>query len=275
MDPEPIIRWQLDTERRFPFGGAPDPAWFEPIGYLATAKASSRALGVMVASANGIVAWHRSGPDDDPVLGVLGGDDRRPVRIADRRHMRRLRCYGDVAIGAQTLREQPRLLQTPQEPDDPPMPALYEFRHAHGLPAQPRHVIYSLGGCLDIAMPVFNTPGVEAINVPTETGAADLRACGAPARGVDLIVDALEDTDGLRRAHARLFAERGVRYLACEGGQTVLAALRRAGLLDEVFVTETDVTVDVSRHSGDGPARNACTAPTTAMPTCCPTLGVA
>jgi riboflavin biosynthesis pyrimidine reductase len=41
-----------------------------------------------------------------------------------------------------------------------------------------------------------------------------------------------------------------VRYLACEGGQTVLAALRRADLLDEVFVTETDVTVDVSRHSG-------------------------
>ena len=204
----------------------------------------------MVASANGVVAWHRSGPEDDPVSSVLGGDDKRPARIADLRHMRHLRCYGDVAIGAQTLREQPRLIQTPQEPDDPPMPALYEFRHTHGLPAQPRHVIYSLGGCLDIAMPVFNTPGVEAIIVTTEKGAADLRACGAPALGVDLIVDALEDPEGLRRAHARLFADRGVRYLACEGGQTMLAALRRADLLDEVFVTETDVTVDVSRHSG-------------------------
>ncbi len=187
---------------------------------------------------------------DDPVLGVLGGDDERPVRIVDRRHMRHLRCFGDVAIGAQTLREQPRLLQTPQEPDDPPAPALYAFRRAHGLPAQPRHVVYSLGGCLDVALPVFNTPGVEAIVVTTEKGAADLRACGAPARGVDLILDALEDADGLHRAHARLFAERGVRYLDCEGGQTVLAALHRAHLLDEVFVTETDVTVDVSRHAG-------------------------
>jgi riboflavin biosynthesis pyrimidine reductase len=67
---------------------------------------------------------------------------------------------------------------------------------------------------------------------------------------VDLIVDALDDPDGLRRAHARLFAERGVRYLDCEGGQTMLTALRRADLLDEVFVTETDVTVDASRHAG-------------------------
>jgi riboflavin biosynthesis pyrimidine reductase len=250
MDPQPVIRWQLNEERRFPFGRSPDPAWFEPIGFPPPWPDRPWIFGVMVASANGVVAWRRSGPDDNPVLSVLGGDEKRPARIADRRHMRHLRCYGDVAIGAQTLREQPRLLQTPQEPDDPPMPALYEFRHAHGLPAQPRHVIYSLGGCLDIAMPVFNTPGVEATIVTTAKGAAELRACGAPARGVDLIVDALEDTDGLRRAHARLFAERGVRYLDCEGGQTMLAALRQADLLDEVFVTETDVTVDVSRHSG-------------------------
>jgi riboflavin biosynthesis pyrimidine reductase len=250
LDPQPVIRWQLNEERRFPFGRSPDPAMFEPIGFPPPWPARPWIFGVMVASANGVVAWRRSAPDDDPVLSVLGDDEKRPARIADRRHMRYLRCYGDVAIGAQTLREQPRLLQTPQEPDDPPMPALYEFRHTHGLPAQPRHVVYSLGGCLDVAMPVFNTPGIEAIIVTTAKGAADLRACGAPARGVDLIVDALEDPDGLRRAHARLFAERGVRYLDCEGGQTMLAALRQADLLDEVFVTETDVTVDVSRHSG-------------------------
>ena len=250
MDPHPVIRWQVDNEQRFPFGGSPDPAWIEPIGFPPPWPDRPWIFGVMVASANGVVAWRRSAPDDDPVLGVLGGDDKRPVRIADRRHMRHLRCFGDVAIGAQTLREQPELLQTPQTPDDPPMPLLYAFRRSHGLPVQPRHIVYSLGGCLDVALPVFNTPGVEAIVVTTEKGAADLRDCGAPARGVDLIVDVLEDPDGLRRAHARLFAERGVRYLGCEGGQTVLAALHRANLLDEVFVTETDVTVDVSRHSG-------------------------
>ena len=78
---------------------------------------------VMVASANGVVAWRRSGPDDDPVLAILGGDDTRPERVADRRHMRHLRCFGDVAIGAQTVREQPGLLQTPREPGEEPAPA--------------------------------------------------------------------------------------------------------------------------------------------------------
>jgi riboflavin biosynthesis pyrimidine reductase len=250
MDAQPVIRWQLDHERRFPFGGSPDPAWFEPIGFPPPWPDRPWIFGVMVASANGVVAWRRSGPQDDPVLGVLGGNDERPVRIVDRRHMRHLRCFGDVAIGAQTLREQPRLLQTPQEPDDPPAPSLYAFRRAHGLPAQPRHVVYSLGGCLDVALPVFNTPGVEAIVLTTEKGAADLRACGAPARGVDLIVDALEEADGLRRAHARLFAERGVRYLDCEGGQTVLEALHAARLLDEVFLTVTPYVIDTSAREG-------------------------
>jgi hypothetical protein len=33
--------------------------------------------------------------------------------------MRHLRCFGDVGIGAQTLREQPRLVQTPQDAADP------------------------------------------------------------------------------------------------------------------------------------------------------------
>jgi hypothetical protein len=67
---------------------------------------------------------------------------------------------------------------------------------------------------------------------------------------VEIVVDALETRAGLERAHRRLFAERGVRYLDCEGGQTMLTALRRAELLDEVFVTETDVTIDVARHAG-------------------------
>ena len=243
------IRWHVQKEQRFPFGSvSPDPDRFEPIGFPPPWPDRPWVYAVMVASANGVVAWPRSGPDDDPVLAILGQDDTRDERIADRRHMRHLRCFGDVAIGAQTLREQPRLIQTPREPGEPPMPALYRFRRTHGLTTEPRHVIYSLRGGLDPALAVFNTPGVEVIMLTADAGAADLRACGIAARGADLMVEPLGEPEALRRAHARLFAERGVRYLDCEGGQTVLRALRRAGLLDEVFLTETDVVVDESRH---------------------------
>ena len=245
------IHWHLQQEDRFPFGRtSPYPDWFEAIGFPPPWPDRPWVFGVMVASANGVVAWQRSGPDDDPVLAILGKDDGRDERIADRRHMRHLRCFGDVAIGAQTLREQPRLIQTPQEPGEPPMPALYAFRRARGLPRQPRHIVYSLRGCLDATLPIFNTPDIEAIVLTTDAGAADLTACGFGARATEVRADRLEDPDVLRRAHAWLFAERGVRYLDCEGGQTVLHALHRAGLLDEVFVTETDVVVDDARHRG-------------------------
>lgn len=251
MEARPRIRWHLQGERRFPFGlRSPEPEWLEPIGFPPPWPDRPWIFGNMVCSANGVVSWRRAGPEDDPVFAVLGGDDTRPERIADRLHMRHLRCFGDVAIGAQTLREQPELVQTPREPGEPPAPALYRFRTAHGLPEEPRHVIYSLGGCLDLAMPVFDTPGVEVMIVTTARGAAELTRCGAPAKGAELIVDDVEASEGLLRAHQRLFAERGVRYVDCEGGATVLRSLRGAGLLDEVFVTVTDTVIDESRHAG-------------------------
>jgi riboflavin biosynthesis pyrimidine reductase len=164
--------------------------------------------------------------------------------------MRYLRCVGDVGIGAQTLRDQPRLVQTPQEPGEPPAPELYRFRTAHGLSYQPRTVIYSLYGRLDPEHPVFNTPGMDVILIGTTIAEATLTARGARDKGVDFIVEPVLEPAGLRRAHERVFAERGVRYLACEGGETILRALHEAGLLDEVFVTVTDAVIDESAHDG-------------------------
>ena len=60
MDAHPMIRWQLDNERRFPFGRAPDPAWFEPIGFPPPWPDRPWIFGVMVASANGW--WRGIGP---------------------------------------------------------------------------------------------------------------------------------------------------------------------------------------------------------------------
>lgn len=245
------IHWHLQGERRYPFGErSPDPEWFEPMGFPPPWPDRPWIYAVMVASASGVVAWRRAGPDDDPVVAVLGGNRHPDERLADRRHMRHLRCYGDVAIGAQTLREQPELVQTPQAPGDEPMPALARFRVEHGLPAQPRHVIYSRHCDLDLDLPVFRTPGVEVLVVTTPEGAAALSARGAAARAVTLVAEPVSEAAGLRRAHARLFAEHGVRYLDCEGGQRMLESLHAAGLLDEVFLTETDSLVDETRHAG-------------------------
>jgi riboflavin biosynthesis pyrimidine reductase len=202
----------------------------------------------MVASANGVVAWRRAGPAGDPVAAILGGETR-PDRIADRRLMRYLRSIGDAAVGAETVRAQPDLVLTPQEPGDEPAEELYALRAARGLPRHPRNVVYSRFGRLPPGHLMFSTPGLGAIAVTTEAGAVELRR--RRLEGALAVVAELElDAAGLRRAHRRLLAEHGVRHLACEGGQTIIDALHAAGLLDELFLTRTDVVIDEGAHPG-------------------------
>jgi riboflavin biosynthesis pyrimidine reductase len=227
---------------------SPDPKRCDPIGFPPPWPDRPWVYGVMVASANGVVAWQRRDAGDDPVGAVLGGDDTRPERIADRRLMRLLRCYGDVSVGAQTLRDQPHLVQTPQEPGEEPAPELYRFRTDHKLPYHPRTIVYSLFGRLPLGNPVFHTPGLEVIVVTGERGADELLRRGDT--GLTKIVEPVPDAAALRRAHERLFAEHDVRYLSCEGGETMLRALHGAGLLDEVFLTTTDAVVDADAHDG-------------------------
>jgi riboflavin biosynthesis pyrimidine reductase len=204
----------------------------------------------MVASANGVVAWQRRGGGDDPVLTILGGDRRRPARVADKRLMRVLRCFGDVAVGAETVRSQPELVLSPQQPGDEPAPHLFAFRERAGLPRQPRNIVYSLFGRLPLAHRIFTTPGIEPLVVTTPLGAAELKRRAGGGEPPPMLVENLVDPAALRRAHARLFAEAGVRYLDCEGGQTVLTVLRAADLLDEVFLTITPFVVDERAHEG-------------------------
>ena len=204
----------------------------------------------MVASANGVVAWRRRDAHDDPVLAILGGDRRRPARVADKRLLRLLRCFGDVSVGAETLRQQPELVLSPQQPSDEPAPELFAFRERAGLPRQPRNVVYSLFGRLPQAHRVFTTPGIEPLVVTTPLGAVELTGQAGAAAPPAMLVDALLDPAGLRRAQQRLFAQGGVRYLDCEGGQTLLSALHGAGLLDEVFLTTTPFEIDESAHEG-------------------------
>ena len=227
--------------------GTPDPERWAPLGFPAPPPDRPWIFGVVVTSANGVVAWRRRDARDDAVREILGGETRLD-RVADRRLMRYLRTIGDVGIGAQTVREQPTLVLTPQEPGDERAPELYAFRVARGLPHHPRNIIYSLYGRIPPQHPILTTPGLSTIILTTPAGRAELARRGI--RDAAVIVESLLERDGLERAHARLRVEHGVRYLACEGGQTVFGVLRAARLLDEIFVTTTDVVVDRAAHEG-------------------------
>jgi riboflavin biosynthesis pyrimidine reductase len=160
---------------------SPDPARWEPIGFPPPWPDRPWIFAVMVASANGVVAWRRTGAGDDPVLAILGGDRRRPARVADKHLLRFLRCFGDVAVGAGTVRAQPELLLSPQQPSDEPAPERFACRERAGLPRQPRNVVYSPSGRLPLAHRIFTTPGVEPLVVTTPLGEAALRGQAGPA----------------------------------------------------------------------------------------------
>ena len=249
-----MIGWHRNAETRYPFGAeSPDPARLEPLGFPPPWPTRPWIYANVIASRNGIVAWKRAGAHDDPVRAVAGGDFTRAGRRADVQLMRHLRACADAfAIGAQTLRDQPDLVGAADDIGGELGAALSRFRAKQGHPRFPLQVVYSESGRLDLEAPIFNTPGLRAIVVTAEAGARLLRSGGSDTKGVALLVageDRIE-SPGLVRAHERLFDERAVRYLDCEGGAVVLAALQRAGILDEIFVTVTDVHIEPAEHEG-------------------------
>jgi riboflavin biosynthesis pyrimidine reductase len=248
------IDWDRDTEKRYPFGAvSPDPDRLEPLGFPPPWATRPWIYGNVITSRNGVVAWNRAGAHDDPVRAIAGGDFTRPGRLADLQLMRYLRACADAcSIGAQTLRDQPDLTGVSDDVDGGLGDVFRQFRVQHGLRRFPLQVVYSESGRLDLDVPIFNTPELTAVIVTTDAGARLLDSQGIDRKGIRILragedrIDALE----LARAHERLFEEYGVRYLVCEGGAVILTSLYRAGVLDEVFVTSTDVDVALSQHEG-------------------------
>jgi riboflavin biosynthesis pyrimidine reductase len=229
----------------------PDPDRLEPLGFPPPWPTRLWIYSNLITSRNGIVAWKRESAHDDPVRAIAGGDFSRAGRLADLQLMRYLRACADaVSVGAQPLRDQPDLIGTSGEMAGGLGETLDRWRARHGLSRFPLQVVYSENGQLDLDVPIFNTPALAVIVVTTGTGARLLRLRGSDKKGITLLVAGEErvDSSGLVRVHERLFEEFGVRYVDCEGGMTILNALRRAGILDEVFVTVTEVRIEPSGH---------------------------
>jgi riboflavin biosynthesis pyrimidine reductase len=247
------ITWEINLERRYPYGEAsPDPARLQTLGFPPPWPDRPWIYANVITSQNGLVAWKRHDPGDDPIRAIAGGDFTRPGRRADVRLMRYLRaCASAVSVGAQTLRDQPALVGTLDDSGSDLGAVLERFRQSHGLRRLPVQVIYTREGALDLQARMFSTAGVGVIVVTTGHGARRLRSQGSEGKGVTLLVagDALGPAE-LLHAHQRLFADFDVRYVDCEGGATILAALHEAGLVDEIFVTVTDVRIDPSGHEG-------------------------
>lgn len=232
---------------------SPDPDRLEPLDFPPPWPERPWIYANVVTSQNGIVAWKRRGAGDDPVHAIAGGDFSRPGRRADVQLMRYLRACADaVSVGAQTLRDQPGLVGTLGYAGSDLGEVLERFRLSQGRPRLPRQVIYTRDGALDLDARMFHTPGVEVLVVTTGHGARRLRSRDSERMGIALLAVDEEKLgpEELIVVHQRLWADFGVRYLDCEGGATMLDALRGAGIVDEIFVTVTDVQVDPSEHEG-------------------------
>jgi 5-amino-6-(5-phosphoribosylamino)uracil reductase len=232
---------------------SPDPARLEPLGFPPPWPDRPWIYSNVITSQNGLVAWTRRGPGDDPIRAIAGGDFTRPGRRADVQLMRYLRACADaVSVGGQTLRDQPELAPTLGHAGSDLGDVLERFRIDRGLRRLPLQVIYTQSGDLDLKVRLFNTPGVDVVVVTTDHGARRLRAQGGEQPGLTLLVagDVGLGAAEMLRAHRKLFEEFGVRYLDCEGGATILDALHGAGLVDEVFVTVSGVRIDPAQHEG-------------------------
>jgi len=230
-----------------------DPAGFEPVEFPAPWPTRPWIYANVITSRNGIVTWARAGAHDDPVRAIAGGDFSRPGRRVDVRLMRRLRASADaVSFGAQTLRDQPNLIGRADDVSGDLGESLRRFRAGQGRSVVPLQIIYSESGRLDLAVPIFNTPGLTVIVVTTNAGERCLRAQRSDDRRLTVLVAGEDriDSRALIKAHERLFDEFGVRHLDCEGGAVILEALYEAGILDEIFVTVTDVDIDPGAHGG-------------------------
>jgi len=238
----------FDTQEDSGEGSVPaEAARYGPLGFPAPPAGRPWIYANFVQSVDGIVS----------LLGEEAGGSDIAGLPEDRWLMDLLRVHADaVMVGMGTLRAEKRM-QRPG-PRGPVFrivdPELQRLRARAGR-ARERNVLVSARGNFRLDdFAVFDGTHVNASIVTTPQGAARLKDQVAAHPAVDLIsVDGAGDGVDLDQAVAALHQRYGIHYLLCEGGPMLYSRLLAAGLVDEMFLTVSPLTVGAQGREGHRP----------------------
>jgi riboflavin biosynthesis pyrimidine reductase len=164
---------------------------------------------------------------------------------ADRFVMGLLRAAADIVlIGSGTLHGSPRTLWTAEHAYPPAASAFAELRRNRGLSTTPELAILTGSGDINPRHPALEA---GALVLTTTRGAATLRG-RLPSTSTLLAVD-----EGARPSSARAveaLRRRGHRHILSEAGPHLFGSLLAAGLVDELFLTQSPLL------AGQSPRRN-------------------
>ena len=213
--PEPLLTWY----------GGPLPL------------AGSRLVANFVATLDGVVAL----PAVPESNRLIGADSE-----ADRFVMGLLRAYADVVlIGSGTLHGSPKTLWTADFAFPTGRAAYDDWRRRRTLPPSPLLAVMTASGQVDVDHPALQA---GAVVLTTETGASALRG-RLPARSTVRVLPGDSRVDPLAAVAA--LHEMGHHNILSEAGPRVFGSLLRAGLVDDLFLTQSPLIA--GRDSGDPP----------------------
>lgn len=168
----------------------------------------------------------------------LGGGEVSGFNPADAWLMGLLRAGVDaVMVGEGTLRLEPDHVWISEYIFPAETSGFVELRRYLGLKTWPLQVFLSLEGIIPPSAAVLSRPELEVLVVTTEQGEKTAKKALRNAQGgAEVWVMGKKSVDLPCLLH-RLWAERQVSVLLCEGGPRVYGSLLGAGLVDEEFLT--------------------------------------
>lgn len=207
--------------------GLPDALRESYGGELSFPERRPHVFANFVASLDGLVSFDMPGLASAAVINKGHPGDRLVMGL--------LRAVADVVVsGAGTLRVEPKVTWTPQQVFPKAADLFCEVRRARGLPERARVAIFSASGDIDLSLPVFRSPDVDALIVTSVAGAERLAATGTG----DVRVRAVgERVPTMRQALDAVVAETGAGLVLSEAGPTLFGRMLEERVVDELFLT--------------------------------------